>query len=365
MQNTIEAIDQLRESMLGKDLADTNNLATVANYISENPTLNNTPALQAFVKDIKTPKKIKRLKHVKTHINKQVDNLVFSAFNAPYFKDLSLDAFYYHPLPVPQSLCDKLQSPVLPVKIIKATQGFYSKPVVALFPENHIDNVQLAEDKIFYFIDKFVERFYRVTKPLLAIVNKEQLITVRTATEKDIERASVYWVCLHEYFHRQGHLPIPDSLDIKSTRALAGLEELRVDILSILYCIDNPEFIETPKFIAEFILTERLLRYSVEGIPTPNYDAIASQVLFSYLLKNGGINIDDKHIITLQPKIFSILREFHNEIDAIEATISSTSKPEVKKRLLNFVNTQLEHDGKNNQYVHNSYFSWVKAHFNV
>ncbi|MCX7124091.1 MAG: DUF6421 family protein [Gammaproteobacteria bacterium] len=364
MSDIIKAIDRLRVEFMGANLQDSGTLKKIAEYLNADSILKNVPAVQAFVIDaIAFSNQPGRLTHVKEHINSETDHFVFSAFNAPYFKNLSLDAFYYKPLPVPDGLKQKLKSPVFPVNTLEATEGFHSKPVVALFPENHIDQIQLPEDVIFYFIDKFVSRFFRVTKPLLAIVNQDQLTAVRNASTEDIEQASIYWVCLHEYFHRQGHMPIPKFLPTKTLRPLAGLEELRVDLRSIFYCLDDGNFINNPRFVAEFILTERLLRYAVEGIPTPNYDAIASQVLFNYLTHHDAIQIDENHILTLSPTVYDALRMFYQEIDVIESQITETNEPEIKNKLLQFVHSNLKFDSDDDNYQHNRYFSWVKTKF--
>lgn len=364
MIKIIESINSLRAVFHGKDLQSPQILTQIVKYIEQDSNLKNIAALKAFVVDANSFIQEKSpLREVKNHIDSQIDRLVFSAFNALYFKELSLDAFYYEPLIIPPLLKQELKSPVFPVKILQATKGFYAKDVVALFPENHIDQIQLPQNNIFYFIDKFVDRFFKITKKLLEAINQDQFQQLRQATATEIEQASICWVCLHEFFHRQGHMPIPQYLDVKSTKALAGLEELRVDLLSIFYCLNNPNTIENPKFIAEFILIERLLRYAVEGGVAPNYDAIASQVLFNYLLKNAAIIIDDNYVLTIQENIFDILYKFYAEINSIEALITEDSRHVVKGKLLKFVNSNLQ--SENGEYKHNSYICWLKTKFAV
>ena len=364
MSEIIKAINQLRLKFKGANLRDGRTLHQIVELLSNDAVLKNVPAVQSFIKDtVSFTEQTSRLTHIKHHINHKADSLVFSAFDTPYFPDLSLDAFYYKALPISKSLRQKLKSPVLPANILEGTEGFLSRSVVALFPENHIDHIQLSEDTIFYFIDKFVARFFKITKPLLQIVNPAQMIAIRNASPEEIEQACIYWVCLHEYFHRQGHMPIPKFLDIKSCRPLAGLEELRVDLRSIFYCLDDAEFMENPQFVAEFILTERLLRYAVEGIPKPNYDAIASQVLFNYLTHHDAINIDVNHVITLKPNVYKVLRVFYHKIDKIESKINDTNEQEVRAQLLKFVHSNLQSESENEDYQHNLYFTWVKAKF--
>lgn len=366
-QNIELAFSHLRNKFHGTNLTDANVLNEVTDYIEKDATLSKLAITQSFLKDIKSYVDSPcRLGELKNYINNKESNFVFSAFNAPYFKQLSLDCFYYEELPVPKNLHQKFNSPVLPVKVKWATEGFHDRTVVALFPENHIDSVQLKEDKIFYFIDKFIARFYKITKPLLTIINNQQLTSLREADTSDIERASTCWVYLHETFHRFGAMPIPKYLDVKSIKPLAGLEELRVDILSILYCLDCSEIaLKEKQFIAEFILAERLLRYSIEGIPYPNYDAIASQVLFNFLIEKQAIKIDDKKIINIQSNIYESLRAFHNAIDLIEQKISYLDKYTVQDELLAFVKTYIKYDETTTKFLHDDYFVWVKSEFRL
>src|SRR5262249_13783486 len=144
----------------------------------------------------------------------------------------------------------------------RMTAGFESRVVVALFPENHIDGVQALDDLIFYFINKFVERHKRITRKMLdAVVAPEAFPLLRGASDEDIERASCWWVRLHEYHHRQGDMPIhiPEFLRAKSLKPLAGLEELRVDVSGMLACLHNDKLPAKDASLAfQFILAERL-----------------------------------------------------------------------------------------------------------
>src|SRR5690606_25598103 len=107
---------------------------------------------------------------------------------------------------------------------------------VAIFPENFLHAGEIpTEARSFYFIDKFVRRCKEKTIPFVrSKTTLRSLTLLKTATDEQIEEAASLWVYLHEHFHRQGVLPLPKALKLKSSRSTAGLEELRVDLLAML-----------------------------------------------------------------------------------------------------------------------------------
>jgi hypothetical protein len=254
----------------------------------------------------------------------------------------------------------------MPVAIEHKSTGFDSRTVVALFPENHLDGSQRSEDLVFYFIDKFVERHLRITRKLLDdIVAPEAFPLVRSADEAGLEAASAWWVHLHEYHHRQGDMPIPEYLPAKKSKALAGLEELRTDVSSMLACLDDDRL--DPRLSAltyQFVLAERLLRYSVEGRNKPNYDAVASQLLFTYLLETGGIAVADGRI-RLLPELPAVLRAFLGEITTTERLIHTHPVDHVKARLLAFANRYTDFDPEAGDYRHIPFFAETKRRLGI
>jgi hypothetical protein len=298
---------------------------------------------------------------VKRLVNAMASGHIYGLFHAPYFPSLGLDGLKYEPLPLPEypSLC--FPSPVVPVNIVQATPGFYDRVVVALFPENHIDGIQTSKDKIFYFINKFTERHIARTRPIIQAFTEPGLFdAVEALCDKGIAEASVHWVWLHEHFHREGPAPLPEYLDIKSYRPLAGLEECRVDMEAICRIHDTPN-IPRDKVdeICLFILAERLLRYSVEGIPKPNYDAIGSQVLVNFLkraghlwIRNGRLGLSSEYILGLE--------DFVSKIRSIESRLETQHRSNVKKTLLEFVNSHMNMPYESSSYRHDEFFLHIQ-----
>ncbi|MQY12355.1 hypothetical protein SRB5_24880 [Streptomyces sp. RB5] len=341
-------------------------LAKLARRLEESRHLRARPAVQAFLEDIRTFTPGSRLRHTKEHINTRRDNHIFSLFNASYFPRLSLDYLTYDTLPTDPHLAERYASNTMPVTISGRSEGFGSRVVVALFPENHIDGIQEPDDLIFYFIDKFVERHQRITQKMIAAVTAPgSFPTLLGATSEEVEQASSWWVRLHEYHHRQGDMPIPDFLPAKKAKPLAGLEELRVDVSGILVLLEDGKLPQVEARRAyEFILAERLLRYAVEGIPRPNYDAVASQLLFNYLARHDGIRIESG-MIRLGRRINEILAAFLAEIQDIERRIHEEPVASVQKRLLEFTNLYTDYDPVARDYRHIPFFAEVKAKLGV
>jgi hypothetical protein len=367
----IDEVNEIRRRIVpGTDVTSPAFLAELLRHLEESEHLRHQPAAQAFMDDLREDLREglpeRRLSRTKEHINIERDRHLFSLFNASYFPRLSLDYLTYETLPTHPHLARRYGSNTMPVNITACSDGFESRVVVALFPENHIDGRQDPDDLIFYFIDKFVERHNRVTRRMIdEVMAPGSFPLVQGADDDLVEAASSWWVRLHEYHHRQGDMPIPDYLHAKKLKPLAGLEELRVDVSSMLVCLNDPELPgEEARRAYEYMLAERLLRYAVEGIPRPNYDAVASQLLFNYLSRHGGIALRDEKI-HLRPELPDVLAGFLGEIQAVERRIHTASVAEVKTGLLDFTNRYTDYDEEAGDYRHIPFFADVKQRLGV
>ena len=321
---------------------------------------------QCVIEDLQAFGDVGRMANTKAHINEARSPYVFSLFNASYFPTLNLDLLAYRRLDIHDELSAKFPSNTCPIVLEHNSAGFDARVVVALFPENHIDNLQEHDDRIFYFIDKFVERHERITRKMIRhVVRPGDMPLIAHASQADIERAASHWVWLHEYHHRQGHLPLPKWLSLKSLKPLAGLEELRVDLSGLLVCLHDKRLpVELAQMTYQFILSERLLRYPVEGSQKPNYDAVASQVLFQYLTRHGGLAVE-KGVIALQPELPAVLAAFLAEVTAIERTIAERTPQQVQQALLDFVHTYVTLDPVTRDYRHDPFFWQIKQTLGV
>lgn len=374
MNDVIDAVNALRSSVQRDERRDERPnerrdeafLKRLSKELTASPALREIPVVQAFADDASTFAEDPRLLRTKAHINTRADNHIFSLFDASYFPTLSLEFLSYRTLPSDAHLEARYPSPTMPVTIERMSKGFEARPVVALFPENHIDGRQESGDLIFYFIDKFVERHLRLTRLLAKNVMAEgSFPLVEAAGPADVEQASSWWVRLHEYHHRQGDMPIPEFLPVKKLKPLAGLEELRADVSAMLACLHDPALPERgARLTYEYVLSERLLRYAVEGIPRPNYDAVASQLLFNYLTEADGIRVHNG-LIHLRPDLPAALAAFLDEIQAIERHIHSEPAEQVRERLLRFTRQYTDYDEKAKDYRHIPFFAEAKRKLGV
>ncbi|MCX4516017.1 DUF6421 family protein [Streptomyces sp. NBC_01619] len=364
----IAEVNQIREKLKGArgDFRDQSFLDRLAQEISTAPNLGLQSAAQALVGDLRSFLSEPYLKSVKRHINNEEDRHIFSLFDASYFPSLSLEYLTYETLPTNSRLATRYASKTMPVNIIESSSGFASRVVVALFPENHLDGRQGSDDLIFYFINKFVERHNRITRRMIDVVMAEDgFPSLRDADDRAVEQASSWWVQLHEYHHHQGDMPIPEFLSTKKLKPLAGLEELRADVSSMLVCLNDDSLPAPESQLAyEYILSERLLCYAVEGIPRPNYDAVASQLLFNYLSQNGGLRLE-RGRVHLDARLPAILAMFLSEIERIEQQIHTHSAQEVQKKLLEFTNRHTDYDEQSKDYRHIPYFAEIKDRLGV
>jgi Family of unknown function (DUF6421) len=364
----IDEVNELREKVKGSrdSFRDQGFLNQLAQHLADAPNLGRQPIAQALAGDLRNYSSEPRLASVKAHINEERDHHIFSLFDASYFPSLSLDYLTYETLPTNPHLATRYASNTMPVNITASSKGFESRVVVALFPENHVDGLQHGDDLIFYFINKFVERHNRITRKMVdAVMAEGSFPLLRGVDDRTVEQASSWWVRLHEYHHRQGDMPIPEFLPVKKLKPLAGLEELRVDMSATLVCLNDPELpADEARLAYEYILAERLLRYAVEGIPRPNYDAVASQLLFNYLSEHGGIELRGG-LIRLHAELPAVLAEFVGEIERIEQQIHTAPVEQVKKKLLEFTNQYTDYDPDAKDYRHIPFFAEIKERLGV
>jgi hypothetical protein len=190
---------------------------------------------------------------------------------------------------------------------------------IALFSPFYFGKVDLDQVKdkrrsiIFHNIIK--ARFKNITKPLLENVLLDgKTAAILKASDKQIDKAIILWICLHELMHSSGPIPFFGS-EIKKMRLgvdYAHLEEARVDMSSYvaLSSLDK-EFGDLATITKELILFERLFR-SARQKNFANYNGannfdLYHGLLWSHILENAGafdnsnesqINVDSNKVLT-------------------------------------------------------------------
>jgi translation initiation factor 2 beta subunit (eIF-2beta)/eIF-5 len=280
---------------------------------------------------------------------------VLSFFNAPYNKEYGLDAFVYDIEKPDEYFVEKFKgSKATSINILKCTEGFDQYPIcVALFPENFCAIRSFKEGfSVFYFVNVFERRFQEYGVPTLAkFVDGKSFWRLKRVSKEFRQKAFATWHYLHEYFHSTGSLPLADYLKIKSTRKAAAIEESRVDVLSILECLNSAKDNFSDGFIyAELILFERLIRYSIHSNPDENYDARSSYVLLGFLHHSGTVSLDDQIFDLDRMGLKTSLENYLSEVDQLEEEIKYALGEDVaeirlktaKKALVNFADTNAD-----------------------
>lgn len=275
--------------------------------------------------------------------------IMLGLLSAPYNKALGLECILYDDCRIPAPIAAAFPSVARPVRVRRYSDGFASDLAVAIFPENFTGtgtgDVPL-EARSFYFIDKFLKRCKETTIPFVqSMTSLRSLRLLKTATDAELEEAAALWVYLHEHFHRQGVLPLPQSLKLKSSRSTAGLEEVRVDLLAMLACSSavvrencNAALLE------EFILAERLFRYGVERCPNTDYDSRGAHVFYRYLERNGALSEQDALIELDMARVRRLARLLSLDIVDLETESAAMSFSDAKARLADYVKRMAAYD---------------------
>jgi hypothetical protein len=276
---------------------------------------------------------------VRTEAESNSTNLILSRFNAPYNPTLNLDGIWFEHIPVEPEIRRKFPSNARPITVLECTDGFKAQMAVALFPENFESSLPASSKApVFYFTNKFADRFERITRPFLTsgCVDTEPFSAIVSISREQVLELASAWVVMHEHFHARRALPLRVSLAAKSSRSSAALEELRVDLLSILAARSdvarwNASF---GKKLFQFILAERQLRYPLEAHPNDDYHA-RSSILFACLLRRrGALSWTDGKLRFTERPIMEDLLSISSEISELEQSIRS-EPIDLQKRALN------------------------------
>jgi hypothetical protein len=284
--------------------------------------------IEAFIEDCREAKYTQaNFTRTRNAIYTSSQPFIIGFFSAPYNQELGLEMGILELLDIPEPVKQQYPfSKAVTVNLLASTYGFQEPACVALFPENFVGDSGIDQSQVFYFINKFVRRFSVYTLPVLnACTEKHSFWRVKRANENVIEQSMCTWLYLHENFHNVGPLPLPYGLSMKSTRNTAALEESKVDMQSVLACIEIAESgFELGMVFAEMILAERLFRYPVSYDPSDNYDARGTQILFKFLGERNAFDLDSTGILKLRrPEIVKQIDCFVQQIWTMESRLAS------------------------------------------
>jgi len=275
-------------------------------------------------------------------IDARESNFIIGVFDNPYNQKMGLDCIICNQLAPDAGFREKHPGKFSRViEIVASTEGFNFNSSVALFAEHYVtDEPVRPENKASYFVDRFVVRYNNITRNILGrCISANSLPLARNAGNDVILQACCVWLHLHEYCHRLGNMPLPEFLDFKTPRNAASIEELRVDVLTVIFCFELAE--QGHPLAAQFgeiIFTERCFRYAIQYDINENYDARGSAVLFNYLVKEQVIRRNSAGLLEVDhSRLLPSLRKIIREIDTLELTLRSQSRSrnvDAKKQLV-------------------------------
>jgi hypothetical protein len=342
-----KCVSQLRKNYLG--FAPTvENLKVVW---SELKNLKNTETISAFLADLE---KAISTGVVDFSLSQEASYalgqpIILSWFQASYNPKLSLEMVIKQDIPVRKELTLGFPARAWMVRVLAATDGFAGINDLNLFPENFLSQKALRLDyPAFYFINRFKERFLAEGKPLMVkFLSGEIVDRVLGLSDSQIEKTFVYWLQLHEHFHRTGPLPLPQYLNVKSGRSSAAFEELRVDLNTImaLYELTIPSEVDT-KLMSFFVFAERLLRYASIRHPQEDYDARSGQALVNYLASQNVIRMQNEKIEVKFDEVIESLRNLALKMQSTENSVVAEDAKRQKEVLSEFM---IEVSGCNHQ----------------
>lgn len=203
-------------------------------------------------------------------------------------------------------------------RLLAASNGLIKGNCISFFPENIAAQEPVTGQTFaLFFLNKSQQIYYESTLPLVQNLLPDITPITATISQDDSYEALGLWSYLHEYFHNSGPRPLNTNLRAKMNFFAGVLEEIKVDIQTILICYQNEHPLKDS--VMEFILFERLFRYARQPDPTNNFDAGTGFYLYEWLYRNGyGISYHGKQLHVEYAKIIEGLIVLAETINALE-----------------------------------------------
>lgn len=320
-------------------------------------TFRNDAVTRAFAADLaETCRGIWDFSRTRSTIDATSSTLIIGALHNPYNELLGLDCLIFEELlPDAEFLQTYPGSFARVIALDASSEGFSPNSCVALFGEHFVTPHGVEQNnKACYFVDRFVARYNKVTKALIgSFLHPDSLPLARAARDDVILRTMCVWLHMHEYSHRTGHMPLPKYLDFKTHRDAASIEELRVDVLTVLACYEmslrgHPH----AAAYAEIVFTERCFRYAVQYDINQNYDARGCAILFNWLISLGAIKERSNRLaVAPLPQLATALRQIISAIDSLEETLADKDRATNVERKTGLVRSHLDWRGPTTKYV--------------
>lgn len=218
----------------------------------------------------------------------------------------------YRRYPHPSNICQSSH-------LLAGSSGLVRGNNIVFFPENIKASTPVERQRYaIFFFNKFRRIFNEITLPAVSAATRELEIANPTGDDpRACYKARCVWGYLHDYFHHQGPRPFDTQVTIKTRWTTGLLEEIKVDLQSLLACTHDD--VVDGKAVAEFILLDRAFRYPLEPDWDRNFDSGTGLILLARLIEAGAASLTDTGRVRLDPnRLTGAAEDFIQEIEALE-----------------------------------------------
>lgn len=223
-----------------------------------------------------------------------------------------------------------------------------------------------ADSMAVFFISKNAIRGKIMLQPLMERIFAASVFpALRTATLEQLYQIVACMVILHEYEHTQGILPLVDFRFLFTTFISGGLEEARVDLNGAyalyLHARQGGPYASIYRMTAQYILSERLLRYAYCAHPSTNGDSICGQYFLGQFLAKGLLTFEGGRLdIVEETEIIHGLKAILDEIRQLQLRILPASLDKAQQMIQEHVCTYSNTLNDANTMDHAVFYAWME-----
>ena len=218
----------------------------------------------------------------------------------------------YRRYPHPSNICQSSH-------LLAGSSGLTRGNNIVFFPENIKASIPVDRQKYaIFFFNKFRRIFNEITIPAVQAATQDLKVENPTGDDpRACYKARCVWGYLHDYFHHQGPRPFDTQVAIKTRWTTGLLEEIKVDLQSLLACLRDD--VVDGRAVAEFILLDRAFRYPLEPDWNRNFDSGTGLILLARLIEAGAARLTDTGRVRIDPdRLMGAAERFIFEIEALE-----------------------------------------------
>jgi hypothetical protein len=184
------------------------------------------------------------------------------------------------------------------VKMIDASSGFGpNSNCIVFFTETLAGPTGRPDTFAIFFTSKNALRGKLITQPLMEqVVAPKSFTRLRKASLDELNLAVPCKTVFHEWFHRQGVMPLQYFHSLLDTIPWGAFEEARVETGAALKLFELAQsshpYAEVYETAAMFIIADRTLRYPYAAHPNDNCDALSGQYILGQLIQKGCAHFD-------------------------------------------------------------------------